>query len=309
MNGAFPVPARLVSLLSDAVGEEAAGAWLERLPREIRDACAHWSLEPEDPFDDLSYAWVAPVRRPDGSRAVLKVAWPDPETAVGIAALEAFAGSGSVSLHAAEPDRHWMLLEHLRPGRSIAELDEGASAGAFAHVTRALHRPVPSGPRLPSVADWWRRGRVLLGTKREAGSGSLPAPLLVRAEALFAELDGSAPTPPVLLHGDLHHRNILSAERDPWLAIDPKGVIGEPAFEVGAWLRNPVPELFETDDLSALLGARLDRISAETGLDRSRIRDWGCVGTVLSAIWALGGESRMLEHLVDCARILADPDL
>ena len=79
---------------------------------------------------------------------------------------------------------------------------------------------------------------------------------------------------PVLLHGDLHHDNILSAERAPWLAIDPKGLVGEPAYETGAWLRNSHPELLNSPHPARTLARRIDQLAAELNSERARIHGW-----------------------------------
>jgi streptomycin 6-kinase len=90
----------------------------------------------------------------------------------------------------------------------------------------------------------------------------------------------------VLLHGDLHHMNILLGESG-WTAIDPKGVIGEPAFEVGALLLNPVPDLLNEPGLREVQARRLDILSGVLDAERQRLAAWGFVRAVLSAIWSV----------------------
>lgn len=111
-------------------------------------------------------------------------------------------------------------------------------------------------------------------------AGPLSAALLARARSTFAELLASAPAP-VLLHGDLHHHNVLAARRAPWLAIDPKGVVGDPGQDVGALLCNPL----SLADPGARAERRVRRLAAELGLDRDRLRAWGFVSAVLSEAW------------------------
>jgi streptomycin 6-kinase len=91
----------------------------------------------------------------------------------------------------------------------------------------------------------------------------------------------------VLLHGDLHQDNILSAGREPWLAVDPKGVIGEPVFEIGALLRNFLPDILSIPDPKLLMTRRIDQLSAELGFDRDRIHDWAFSQAVLSVLWSV----------------------
>lgn len=103
------------------------------------------------------------------------------------------------------------------------------------------------------------------------------APVTLRADLL------SDPIPPMLLHGDFHHENILTAQRRPWLALDPKGVIGDPAYEVGAYLYNPIVENIAAKNMVA---RRIDQFSEALAIDRQRLIKWGIVQAVLSAVWS-----------------------
>jgi len=127
--------------------------------------------------------------------------------------------------------------------------------------------------------------------------------LVARAEALFAELIYSM-TEPVLLHGDLHHENILSAERQPWLAIDPKGILGEPAYEVGPLLLNQLPESLTEPELKRLLARRLDQLAEALGFEHERLRSCGLAHSVLSAWWSLEDHGHGWEGAIACAEIL-----
>jgi len=91
---------------------------------------------------------------------------------------------------------------------------------------------------------------------------------------------------PIVLHGDLHHWNILSATREPWLALDPKGVVGEHEYEVGAWLRNPFPQILETSNARGFTARRVDQLVEGLGFDRSRIIAWAFCQAVLAALWS-----------------------
>jgi streptomycin 6-kinase len=110
---------------------------------------------------------------------------------------------------------------------------------------------------------------------------------------------------PVLLHGDLHHFNILSAE-DSWLAIDPKGIVGEPAYEVGAWMRNPIPNIPEPE-LRRFVWRRLDILADILELDWERLRQWSLAQAVLSAWWSYedGGDAADWEPTMRLASVLA----
>lgn len=109
---------------------------------------------------------------------------------------------------------------------------------------------------------------------------------------------------PVLLHGDLHHGNILASRSKQWLTIDPKGVIGEPEYEVGAFLRNPMSLLTSKDNLENLIKRRIDRISEMTGYDKERITHWGFAQAVLSAIWSFEDHQSGWKNVLKIARTI-----
>jgi streptomycin 6-kinase len=133
--------------------------------------------------------------------------------------------------------------------------------------------------------------------------GPFPEAMVDAALRMLGDLLRSSP-PPVLLHGDLHHHNILSAQREPWLVIDPKGLAGDPAYDVGAWLKNPMPWLLEQADPKAIQERRIRQFSSELGIDAQRLRSWGFVNAVLSGLWS--GESgnwEGVERMVQCAEL------
>jgi len=128
--------------------------------------------------------------------------------------------------------------------------------------------------------------------------------LVELAEALYRDLLTSM-AEPVVCHGDLHHYNILADERAGWLAIDPKGIIGEPAFEVYALLLNP-GHIFERSDYGRLLARRIDLLSELLGLDRQRLIAWGIAQAVLSSWWSYEDEGEGWQPALRCAALLAD---
>jgi streptomycin 6-kinase len=119
----------------------------------------------------------------------------------------------------------------------------------------------------------------------DGATGPFTSRLVEQAERLFDDLLASSASP-VLLHGDLHHQNILSAERAPWLALDPKGVVGEPAYEVGSLMRNPAPEMFSWPHPERLLLRRASILAETLGFERQRILAWSMAQAALSAWWS-----------------------
>ncbi len=172
-----------------------------------------------------------------------------------------------------------------------------------AKVMHRLWRRPPPEHNFPSIADW-RLGLIRLRRRYEGGTGPLPPELVGLAENLYDELSKNS-AQPVLLHGDLHHDNILAAEREPWLAIDPKGAIGEPAYEAGALLRNPMPGILHRPALQRILSRRVQLLAAELGLDEQRLTAWGFYQAVLSAWWSLEDHGHGWEPAIALARHLA----
>lgn len=294
------LPEALVQRMSDMRGDEGR-SWLARLPRLLDAATRRWSLAIGPVFPGLSYSYVCRATTADGVPAVLKIGMPDPELLTGVEALRVFDGRGAVRLLDADLDLGALLLERLDPGRSLSTVsDDEAATSIAASVMQELWRPAPASGTFPSVADW----AAGLGRLRErfgGETGPLPAALVEQAERLFADLPATQGEQ-VLLHGDLHQDNILSAEREPWLAIDPKGVVGEPAYEVGALLRNYV---LDSPDPRATMQRRIAQLAEELGLDRVRIRGWGLAQAVLSAWWSMEDHGRGWESSIACAELLA----
>jgi streptomycin 6-kinase len=256
--------------------------WLDALPQLLAEAAERWSLVVEPPYP-LSYNYVAPARTADGAEVVLKAGVPRHELGTEIDALALYAGRGAVRLLDADRAAGLLLLERLSPGRSLAEAgDDSQATEQAAAVMQALWRPVPPTHGFPDVADW-AAGLARLRSHYGGGTGPFPPALVDAAEGRFAELLASQ-GPPVVLHGDLHHFNILAAGQG-WRAIDPKGVVGEAAYEVGAWLRNPVGALPVGRPLARLTARRLDQLAELLALDRQRLAGWSLAQAVLSAWW------------------------
>ena len=294
--------ARAIVAFRGAPGE----AWLRELPSTVEACAARWSLEVGPPILPLFYNYVATAKRADGARLVLKVCFPDDETPTEREALRLFDGRGAARLIDSDDERGALLLERLEPGTKLSELcetdDEGATDAAVG-VMRSLRRPAPLAHDFPTVADW---GGGFGGHRArfDGANGPLPARLFDEAETLFRELNDSA-AEPALLHGDLHQGNIIAARREPWLAIDPKGIVGEPAYEVGAMLRNPIDRILKWPNLARVMERRVRQLSDELGFERERVRGWGLAQAMLAAVWSCEDGMRDADQWVACAEALA----
>jgi streptomycin 6-kinase len=285
---------------------EAGEAWLPHLPELVGECESRWELRVERPVDSLSYNYVCLARRADGTPAVLKLGVPNPELTSEIAALQFYDGRGIARLYASDPEQGALLIEQLEPGTTLAEVEDDEQAVAIAAgVMRQLWQPAPQQrDGFLSVAGW-AQGITRLRQQFDGGSGPLPPKLVDHAERLFAELLGSAGEA-YLLHGDLHHFNILQAEREPWLAIDPKGVVGERPYELGAFLYNPMPSFHKQPGLRRILTRRIDQFTDLLGLDRQRVLGYGLAQAVLSACWSLEDEGFGWEGVIHVAERLAE---
>ena len=249
---------------------------------ELDAAMRRWGLIADGEPVDTSSGCIAWVRRGD-EPLVLKVVGPDSDEMEGIAAYAHYAGRGAVQL-VAQAGRA-LLLERIVPGdaltgKVIAGDDDGATE-IICGVMDALHGAAAAPPAgLATLEDWGAD----FASYRHIG-GPLPVDLVDRAAAMHDELCRSQ-GPRVVLHGDLHHDNILYDQRRGWLAIDPKGVVGERACETGAMLRNPTKNTTRFAS-PAIIDRRVRILCERLGHDRARMLGWCFSQAILSAVWAV----------------------
>jgi len=256
---------------------------VDTLDQRVAWLAARWNLDLATPFRVTPGSYgnsVIRARLDNGTLCVLKVSSNIDETRSEIRALEIWDGRGAVRLLAAEPDLGGLLLERVEPGSMLVEVEEDSDTATriAAGVLRGLWRPASEQRGLRSLESWcaaYDRNRAAL----THGVDGFPVSLFERADTLRAELLASTRTP-VVLHGDLHHFNVLRSERAGWLAIDPKGLCGDACFDVCQFLRNPewVPPPVNR--------RRLETLCAELDLDPQRARAWCLVHAVLDACWS-----------------------
>lgn len=240
-----------------------------------------WDLQADGDVIERNGAHVAFVRRGD-HRAVLKVLKPTSDETLAPVMLGHYRGRSAARVLGHEQNA--FLMERAWPGTELTETvlagrDEDA-VRILCGVIADLHQDEPPPGPWPTVEDW---GRAFPRYRAGTPSPEIPPALLDRAEAEFAALCASQGRR-FLLHGDLHHENVLDGGARGWLIIDPKGVIGELAYEIGASLRNPGGAEHLYND-PRHIAARV-RIFAETlGLPETRILRWSFAQSVLSALW------------------------
>jgi streptomycin 6-kinase len=242
-------------------------AWLAALPGLVEECAEQWELELEEPFP---YAFAS-LAIPAGD-VVLKIAFPDRESEFEAAALELWDGDGAVRLLDFDAERRALLLERLRPGTPLSELEpEAALEVAIGLLPRLWKRVGEPFTPLADEAAWWID---YLPRQWEEAGRPFELSLLETAMGLLEELS-TTQGEQVLLHQDLHAGNVLRAEREPWLAIDPKPLVGEREFGIAALVRGP-----ELGHGEREVRHRLDRLTAELGLDRERAKGWAIGQTI-----------------------------
>jgi streptomycin 6-kinase len=260
---AFNVPERL-AVNCRKTSERAA--WLDRLPGAVRKAECHWSLTLGAPFDgaDVSCAWVVPVTMADKTSAVLKLGMPHMESEHEIQGLRFWDGDPTVRLLESDDDLGAMLLERCEPGTPLRALPEIGQDLVIAGLLRRLWRmpPAPHPFRhLSAMTESW-----IAETRADAGRWP-DTGLVGEGLRLLHELPRTAPID-VLLATDLHAGNVLRSKREPWLVIDPKPFVGDPAYDA-------TQHLFNCDDrLRSDPYGTIHRIADLLHLDRERVRRW-----------------------------------
>lgn len=276
-------------------------AWVESLPHLVRDVVDDWQLRPDGKPTHGFCSLVSPVRTVDGVATVLKIGFPDDESEHEHLALRRWAGDGAVRLLRADPHRRALLLERLRTEDLTGTADVAACRIVAALYPR-LH--IPAMPQLRTLASYIDRWTSEL----EALPRSAPIPhrLVEQAVSLARDLVGGSDDR--VLHGDLHYGNVLAAEREPWLVIDPKPMNGDPHYELAPMLWNRWDEL--AGDVRRGVRQRFYALVEAAGFDEDRARDWVVVRMVHNAMWALQdgprAEPGRLTRCISIAKAVRD---
>ena len=272
-------------------------AWLESLPQLAEECAERWSLRLGEPFGQGHVSLTAPATLSDGGQAVLKLSFPEEESAYEADALTHWRGEGAVRLLEVDRERNALLIERADPGTSLWDVEDDEEATLIAaSVLRCLWlRPPPDDHPFRLLADEAERWTAQLRSDWEALGRPFEQRLVDAATATTRELARSQAKPAVC-HQDLQGSNVLKARREPWLAIDPKPIVAEPAFDVASLLRD---RRWSID--RAIIQRRLDLLAGELDLDRDRMQGWGLVHALH---WGVGPD-KIEPDLVECARLLA----
>ncbi|NND85696.1 MAG: phosphotransferase, partial [Acidimicrobiia bacterium] len=198
--------------------------WLDGLPTTVEACVDAWGLSLDEPFEDSFVSWVAPGRSADGTGVVLKVQYPHGEAEFEADALAAWDGNGAVQILAHDRDHHALLLERCVPGTHLSSIGPDDAIGVLIDVLPRLW--VEAGGPFRSVADEAQDWIDDLPTRWQRAERPFPERLVDAAIESLGELLADVEAT-VLVHQDLHGDNVLAAEREPWLAIDPKPLLAD----------------------------------------------------------------------------------
>lgn len=276
--------------------------WLAELPGRVAEFLERWGLTPERVFAaGGQISMIVLVRTADGTPAVLKIGMVNEETRHEAAALAHWDGRGAVRLLDADPEAGALLLERLQADVSLRSLAEPKAMLEASAVLQRLWVPPADGHPFTSVADY--TGALVPLLRERAGQpwAADARPLADEALALHAGLlaDGADA---VLLHGDYHHGNVLAGERMSWLAIDPKPLVGDRAYDL-AWLaRDRLSTLAAQPGSRAAARRRLAALASSLDVDPDRLRAWSLFRAVEAGLWSLSvGDQEDGELLLEFA--------
>ncbi len=257
-------------------------AWVTALPALVTALLEEWELGVDGWLMHGNCSVVVPVLTAAQERAVLKVGFPEDASEHESLALSTWAGVGAVRLVRADPRRRAMLLEPLEAHRTLREVPVIEACEVVAGLYGRLHLPAPG--RLRSLASYVGQWTSALGDLPR--NAPVPRRLVEQASVLSRDLMADDIATGTLIHTDLHYDNVLAARREPWLAIDPKPVSGDPHYE-------PAPMLWNRWDEVVAAGVRPEvrrRFHALVdagGLEEDRARDWVIVRMVHHASWTV----------------------
>jgi streptomycin 6-kinase len=261
-------------------------SWLASLGNTAAICSDNWDLTLGSPFDDSYISLVMPATDRLGTQLVLKIQFPHRESAHEATALRAWNGSGAIRLIDHDEQRQALLLEQCVPGDHLATAD--SRTGLRVRIELLPRLWIPAGNPFGSLRDEAMRWVRNMPISFETAGMPFERSLLDQAVETLLDLADSQGEQ-VLIHQDLHGNNVLRAKREPWLAIDPKPLVGEREFGL-----SPVIRSYELGHSKQAVFHRLDLLSGELGLDRERARLWAFGHAVA---WGFEGGKVWFRHL------------
>ncbi|MFF2752927.1 aminoglycoside phosphotransferase family protein [Psychrobacillus sp. NPDC058041] len=275
------------------VGKE----WLGTLETLVDTYLEKWNLQSEGAVENLSYNYVLKVVEENGKKGILKLGIANYDFENEIRTLLTYNGKGCVKIIKEDSKNGAMLLEHLQPGTMLTEVEEHLAVKHFSRVWNAIRRKVEENSNHPSVRNWMQ-AFDRYQEKFPSNDGPIPQHFVSLAKAYFYEIANSSNNDD-LLHGDLHHENILYSNNYGWLAIDPKGVIGDTYFDFISFLTN---QLFNKLDPRQLLEKRVNILCDEMQLNKERLLKAAVAMSTLYACWGIEDSDPEWDNSFKCAQ-------
>lgn len=258
--------------------------WLDDLPRRISACAEQWGLDGLHLVENLSVNLVGFSTSREYGDVVLKIGVPHPELYSEMKALELYEGRHMCKCYATDKELGAMLLERVLPGHDLTRLDDRERQIDIAsHVISALPIPIDEDHGLPRFSDW--TDKAFARMRREGKANAMLLEAAAVAEDLLSKLDGSGRAR-MLLHGDLHHWNVLCDADGTWKVIDPKGVIGVSSLECGRFILNHI-EMSTPIEKADCLSHLTKRLAAAIGETPRVVAECALIDFALSRTWTL----------------------
>lgn len=291
------IPDHVIKNIIELHGEKGT-SWISDLEKFISYYEKEWQFKAEKCFPDAQFNVVLDVTQNNGVSAVFKCCLPNKEFKTENLSLKHYDGDGAAKLLKSDIDNGAMLIEKITPGTSLESLSNIEAETQYAiDVCRKLHTPIKNDQLFPSLENWFT-GFDRLYKKFNNTSGPFDEKLIKKAKKISRELLSSQ-SQPILLHGDLHYANLI-LNQDHYVAIDPKGVIGESAFEI------PLPRVSDSITEKELF-YRLDCFITQSQFDQKRIYSWVFCKAVLAAWWTVedsGSFSDFTKRFLRVAKLI-----
>ncbi|MCM3409681.1 aminoglycoside phosphotransferase family protein [Metabacillus litoralis] len=278
--------------------KEQGKAWLKNLPKVIHYCEQRWSIKIKDPYP-LSINYVAPAITKE-SELVVKICIPEEGYFSELEALQLFGKEKKKMVQLIDCDKEHgiLLLEKLSPGYTLAEVeDDEESCRIAASVLKNLIFPSPVHSRIGTTKDREENLREIVNNHKK-GIGPISQQTLEKALGIFTYLNATAKQH-FLLHGDFHHYNILACQEREWVAIDPKGLIGEIEYDLIQFLLNKLPD----QRMYEVIEKRVDIFTKELNLNKKRLLLWGYCHTVLATSWTVKNDETYDKAFFQCIEI------
>jgi streptomycin 6-kinase len=294
------LPRDLVTHISAICGQRGE-EWFDRLPDVISELEDRWSIAVGEPFSGIEYNFVAPARRTGGEDVVVKISPPFERLEIHCEAkyLRAREGSGVVKLLAEDRERHAVLLERALPGTALFVAFENKPMAAVPpaiDMLKSVLRPPPLDMSdVDTLDSWFQRFRRYDETK-------FPKDHAKKAIEIYDQLSAQAGRT-FYLHGDFHPGNIVTAAREPYLVIDPKGIVGHIGYDIAVFLSNLSWWRKDDPELPAFLNNAVSQFSAGFEIDFTELRQWAYASMVIGSWWTFEDMPKHYDEAVALSEV------